>query len=204
MTSDTNVLAVSIEQEKTFERGFKSSWCENTAESIRSRMGFAKNDPLSPYDLASYLEVKIIKLGDIPGLSQETIEHLSSAKGNEWSAVTVHCNGLVVVVVNPSHSDARQASDLMHELAHIIRGHKPSQVHIQGSFAIRDFNQLQEAEADWLAGCLLLPRSALFNSGYKGEELDEAIKRFGVSKSLFIYRMNKTGVKRQLANMRSR
>lgn len=201
MAGDTNVLAVSSEQEKTFERGFKSSWCENTAESIRSRMGLTKTDPLSPYDLASYLEVKIINLADVPDLSQETIEHLSSVAGNEWSAVTVHCNGLVVVVVNPSHSGPRQASDLMHELAHIIRGHKPSQVHIQGDFAIRDFDQLQEAEADWLAGCLLLPRSALFNSAYKRESTDDAIQRFGVSKSLFTYRMNKTGVKRQLSRM---
>lgn len=203
MASEANVLAVSSEQEKTFERGFKSSWCENTAESIRSRMGLAKTDPLSPYDLAAYLEVKIINLADVPGISQETVKHLSSVDGDEWSAVTVHCNGTPVIVVNPSHSSARQASDLMHELAHIIRGHQPSKVHIEGDFALRNFDQLQEAEADWLAGCLLLPRSALFNSAYKREDINDALQRFGVSRSLFTYRMNKTGVKRQLVNMRA-
>ncbi len=202
MARDTNPLAVSKEQEKTFERGFKSSWCENTSEGLRQRMGLNKSDPLSPHSLADFLGVKIIDLDKVPGLKTETIGYLGSKIGDEWSAVTVHSNGKHVVIVNPSHSLARQASNIMHELAHIIRGHKSAQVHVLGDYAIRDFDPMQEAEADWLAGCLLLPRTALLNSAYKNEDLDQAIVRFGVSKSLFTYRTNKTGVKRQLASIR--
>ena len=90
----------------------------------------------------------------------------------------------------------------MHELAHIIRGHKSAQVYFLGDFALRDFDVKQEAEADWFAGCLLLPRTALISSVYRSETTDEAIKRLGVSKSLFTYRMNKTGVRRQLSSLR--
>lgn len=197
--NSTNALAVTAEQEKTFERGFKSSWCENTAESIRLRMGLKKNSPLAPRDLASHLGVKVIELEAVPELGVETLEYLGSVDGDEWSAVTVHCAGVEIVVLNPTHSTARQASDLMHELAHIIRGHKPTQMHIQGEFALRDFDPLQEAEADWLAGCLLLPRVALLESALRKEPVEDAIERFGVSRSLFTYRMNKTGVARQLS-----
>lgn len=115
----------------------------------------------------------------------------------------MEANGLRITIVNPSHSKARQASNIMHELAHVIRGHKSAQVYLIGEFALRDFDAKQEAEADWFAGCLLLPRTALISSAFRNETIDEAIERLGVSKSLFTYRTNKTGVKKQLSSLRS-
>lgn len=200
MASESNPLAVSKVQEGVFERGFKS-WCENTAESIRQRMNLGKNEPISPYELAKLLNVKIIALEEIPGIKKETVEYLSSPSGDEWSAVTVQTGSSQTTIVNPRHSEARQASNITHELAHIIRAHKAPQIHISGDFAIREFDVRQEAEADWFAGCLLLPRTALISSIYRGESIDQAAQRFGVSKSLFNYRLNKTGVKRQFSSI---
>ena len=61
-----------------------------------------------------------------------------------------------------------------------------------------DFDQIQENEANWFAGCLLLPRTALLNVAYKNESAEDAIERFCVSKSLYNYRYNVSGVRRQL------
>ena len=197
MAGEANTLAVPKDREKTFERGFKT-WCENTAESIRKRMDLQPSDPLSPVELAAHLGVILLDLDKVPGIDQAIVSYLSSAEGDEWSALTVHANGKQIIIVNPRHSQARQASNIMHELAHILRGHKPAQVFMHGAFALRDFDQMQEAEANWFAGCLLLPRAALLSSGYRNESVDDAIARFGVSRSLFVYRTNISGVGRQL------
>jgi hypothetical protein len=99
MARELNTLAVSKEQEKVFERGFKT-WCENTAETLRARLGLGKNDPLSPYDLATHLGVKIIDLDKVPNLDPNTIKYLSSKQGDEWSAVTVEANEIRITIVN--------------------------------------------------------------------------------------------------------
>jgi Zn-dependent peptidase ImmA (M78 family) len=142
--------------------------------------------------------VTILDFHDVEGLDPVSAAYLVSAQGDEWSAVTVHAAGKQIVVVNPRHSEARQASNIMHELAHIIRGHKPAQVERYESYALRGFKQLQENEADWLAGCLLLPRKALLHAGYNGLDIDRATEVYGVSKSLYKYRIVISGASKQL------
>jgi Zn-dependent peptidase ImmA (M78 family) len=67
------------------------------------------------------------------------------------------------VIFNPRKSDGRKASDIVHELAHLILGHDPAKVVFSedGQIATRTFDQKQEDEANWLAWALLLPREAL-------------------------------------------
>lgn len=198
MPAESNNLAVSKSEEKRFERGFKA-WCDNVSITTRKKLGINDTDPLSPTVLAANMGVTIVELANVPGIDATTVQHLSSAEGDEWSAVTVHTANKQIIIVNPRHSNARQASNIMHELAHLIRGHKPAQIYAYEAYALRDFNQLQENEANWLAGCLLIPRPALVKSGYRNETPDEFIERFGVSKSLYNYRLNITGVRRQLS-----
>lgn len=92
----------------------------------------------------------------------------------------------------------------MHELSHIIRGHEPAQVYVSSDIGIgiRSYNPLQEAEADWLAGCLLLPRTVLVNCTARGMMADEACQLYRVSHGLFMYRQNITGVKAQFVRTR--
>ncbi len=197
MASETNSLAISKTEEKRFERGFKT-WCENTAISIRKRMDLDPSSPLPPTELAKNMGVTILELDQVSGLATDTYAYLSSPAGDEWSAVTVHTADKQIIVVNPRHSQARQASNVMHELAHIIRGHEPAKVYVYEAYALRDFDQIQENEANWFAGCLLLPRTALLNTAYRNEALEDSLERFCVSKSLYNYRVNVSGVRRQL------
>ncbi len=197
MGRSTAVLLTKKKQDTLFERGFKS-WCENTSVAIRKRLGVNSSSPLSPYELAAKLSVKVWKLEDVAGLSQETREYLSSAQGDEWSAVTVMVNGEEIILINPTHSVARQSTDLMHELAHIIRKHDAAKVFVSESgYALRTFDERQEAEADWFAGTLLLPRTVLEHCAYNHTPLFTILQDYAISKTLYNYRVRMTGVNRQ-------
>ncbi len=82
----------------------------------------------------------------------------------------------------------------MHELAHIIRGHKPDNVQWLGDYALRQYNDLLEQEANWFAGALLLTKDAVFKI-YEYEDKDEMLKEYGVSRSLYNWRVNATAVR---------
>ncbi|MBR7918275.1 ImmA/IrrE family metallo-endopeptidase [Burkholderia vietnamiensis] len=104
-----------------------------------------------------------------------------------------------LVILNSSHSPARQASDLMHELAHRIRNHEPEEMSIssEGLMLLKAYDKEQEEEADWLAGVLLLPREALVHIRRQGMSDEEVIAEYGVSKRMYTYRVSMTGVNRQ-------
>lgn len=65
---------------------------------------------------------------------------------------------------------------------------------------ISEYDKLQEAEADWLAGCLLLPREALVIIKSSKTNLEDAAQMFGVSAKMLKYRLAMTGVARQFAH----
>jgi Zn-dependent peptidase ImmA (M78 family) len=191
------VAPLSSDREPIFERGFKS-WCENTSESLRRKLGKRIHEPLDPFDLALALSVEVWDISTVQGLSEQTLRHLSSAAGDEWSAVTVYSNGRLIVVLNPRHSEARKASNLMHELAHVIREHVPaSMVSSESGFMLRTFDERQEAEADWLSASLLLPRAALTYCQARQISPEQVMLDYGVSQHMYRYRMGVTGVNRQ-------
>jgi hypothetical protein len=146
----------------TLERGFKS-WAERTAASIRSELSLSPKECLNPRQLATYLQVNLCTPTDIEGLPAEAMHQLLVVDPSGWSAITIERSGSALIIYNPTHSDGRQASDITHELAHIVLGHKPATLIMShdGSLVMRSYDQKQEEEANWLAAALLLPREAL-------------------------------------------
>lgn len=184
-----------------FERGFKA-WCERYATNKRAELGLLPHDPLDAFMLAKNLGVKVWTPQNIPGLTAESLGVLLRNDGETpscWSAVTLVVNSRVLVILNSSHSPARQSSDLTHELAHQIRGHKAHEVSVttEGLMMLKSYEKIYEEEADWLSSCLLLPREALIAIKRRGLEVAEAAREFGVSISMLNYRMAMTGVNRQ-------
>jgi Zn-dependent peptidase ImmA (M78 family) len=103
--------------------------------------------------------------------------------------------------LNPTNSAARESTDIMHELSHLLRNHEPSQIILSstGNFAMRSFDAKQEDEANWLGGALLLPRIVLVECMEAGMTSAEIADRHGVSMALTDYRLRMTGVERQFA-----
>jgi len=177
-----------------FKRGFKTE-CERTAAMVRRQQGLALDAPLDPRLLAESLGAEVISPDQLPTLSSKTCEMLLGIYADEWSAVTFPSDP-PLIVYNPTHSVARQNSDLMHEVAHLLLKHMPTMVfiHPKTQLAIRTFDAAQEDEANWLSGCMLLPREALLRIKRLRWSDDESCGEYAVSAEMLRYRMNVSGV----------
>jgi Zn-dependent peptidase ImmA (M78 family) len=180
-----------------FARGFKT-WCEKVSAQHRHALGLLPRDPIDPVSLAASLGIDVHSLDEVPELDDQSRGILLADSGG-WSAVTLTNGRKSVVILNSAHSTARSASDLMHELAHILIGHRAGRIDIteDGSLILNTYDRAQEDEANWLAGCLLLPRDALLWIVRQGLEAETAAQRYGASPAMFNYRLNVTGVKQQ-------
>jgi Zn-dependent peptidase ImmA (M78 family) len=187
-----------------FRRGFKS-WCEETAASVRRDNNLGDTDPLRAEMVAEWLGVPLMAERELVDLPAETAKRLVTTHKSVWSAITVSAGDGHLVIFNSSHSDARQSSDVMHELAHIILSHVPKMSFMDPSkgILIRSFDKDQEEEANWLAGTLLLPRVALLQHRVRQTSDQELRDIYGVSAKMLTFRINTTGVERQLSRRRS-
>lgn len=162
-------------------------------------MRLKSHEPLMPSQVAEFLEVRLITPLEVQGVPGDVLDQLLERDPSGWSAVSVALNGISVVIYNPRHSKGRQASDIMHELAHIILDHRPATLILShdGNMVMRSYDAKQEEEANYLAWSLLLPRDALVNARRLKYSTAEIADRYGVSQTLVTFRMATTGVNRQ-------
>jgi Zn-dependent peptidase ImmA (M78 family) len=182
-----------------FVRGFKT-WCENIAAQHRGKLELKPHDPLQASVLATQLGVEVKTPKDLPGLDEAAMRVLLHDDPGSWSAVTLSVQGKDLVILNPSHRGGRPNSDLMHELSHLLLGHKPGQSFISadGATVLSAFNKSQEDEANWLAGALLLPRVALMHIRRQRLPDGQVIQQYNVSGDMLRWRVNVTGIDRQM------
>lgn len=182
-----------------FRRGFKS-WCETTALQFRAALGLRAADPLPAERLAGHIGLRVLDIGSIPGLSVRSLRQLTEVDPGAWSAVTMAVGQARVVVVNPAHTEGRRANDLMHECAHVVLNHSPPQALrlASGPLMLSAYDKQQEAEADWLAAALLLPRPALLRIVQSGIDQEAAAQRYRTSLPLLRMRLDRTGVNIQM------
>jgi Zn-dependent peptidase ImmA (M78 family) len=186
-------------------RGFKT-WCENVSVQLRKDLAIAPTEPLDVKALGDWLDIEIRTPDQIPGLESKWTHILLKKDPDAWSAVTLATNSKNLIILNSSHSKARQASDLTHELSHILIGHEAGRVDISpdGLLMLSTYDRNQEDEANWMAGCLLLPREALAVIIKQQVDFEIAAKKYGVSRDMLRWRINVTGVQRQFAQGRKK
>lgn len=185
-------------------RGFKS-WCENTSLSYRKVLGLDKISPLCPFALSKHLKIRLIDPSDIPNLKRDVLKTLEN-DAESWSAVAISSGNAHLVVYNPFHAKTRQSNDIMHELSHIIIGHKPQSTHhsLDAGMFLRDYDKDQEDEADCLASVLLLPRDVLLDIKFNKTPEHTAARNYGVSPSLLKMRLNTSGANHIYRHSRSK
>jgi len=188
-----------------FERGFKA-WADRTSVSLRTELGLAPHSPLPPRRLAEHLEIPVIGPAEIKGLSRESLQQLLQRDSDGWSAVTCRAGNRLIIIFNSAHAPTRQSTDIMHELSHVLLEHSSGSLVLSqnGQTIMRTYNEQEEAEADWLASALLLPREALLRMVNDGITPEEICSEFVVSQQLLRWRLNATGVLIQAARMRHR
>lgn len=188
-----------------FRRGFKT-WAERTSLRVRQKLKFSPDSPLNPFQLAELLGVSVVSPNDLADLGEDIRCRLVNDHRDCWSAITVTDGRGHLIVTNPAHARTRLHSDLAHEIAHVILGHEPSMMFMSPSsgMALRTHNEEQEEEANWLAGCLLLPREALVLIRRRGMSNEDACSQYGVSAAMLRFRFNVTGVDVQMRRARGR
>lgn len=98
-------------------------------------------------------------------------------------------------------SPQRIESTIMHELSHIICNHHEETDATQNNsgLLLRNHNELHENEAEWLGGCLQLPKEGLLWALKNKMSVKEIAEHFNSSLEMTKYRINISGVKRQLS-----
>ena len=176
-------------------RGFKSE-AERIARRVRTELEMSGAQSVAPEELATLLGIEV-RAGDelIP---HERFIKLDQIQPGAFSACTFRPSAdRVVVVYNPLSAKSRRRSDLAHELAHTLLDHELSRIEKLGDITFLSCDAIQEEEAAWLSGCLLLPRALLLAEVRRGSSVIEIAKACGVSEGMARYRLNVTGVVRQ-------
>ena len=79
--------------------------------------------------------------------------------------------------------------------------HEPRSAIASGA---RDYDKVDEDEAAWLSGCLLVPREAALVVAMAGTPMGIAAVEYGVSTQMMTYRVNSTGAGKQAEASRRR
>jgi hypothetical protein len=181
--------------------GFKAA-AERLAKDVRKDLGLAPYDPINCIQLCDELGIPVITVPELlsSGASPQSIRCIQAPTA-KFSAMTVAAGTRRLIVYNPAHPAGRRANSLAHELSHVLLEHalKPA----LGSGGCRNWDSRLEAEADWQAGTLLVPRDAALAWMRSNGSLEEGAAHFGVSVALLRWRVSQTGVTRQLASSAS-
>lgn len=167
-----------------FQRGFKAK-ANRIALDVRSAMGLRAVDAIDPAAICEHFDIELLRLSEINPESAFLCTEQSS-----FSAVTVPCGWTTSIVHNDSHHPYRQRSNICHELAHCFLGHKCTPPLTEEGERIHDGGI--EAEANFLAGALLVPNEAA-TYVVKNGLTPQAQGIYGVSAPMLNYRLRISG-----------
>lgn len=176
-------------------RGFKAE-AERIAERVRSQVGKRPSESLDALDLAKHVGAQVRSADELTDIAK--LEALEELQPGAFSACTFSFGDLHIIVFNPLASLGRRHSDIAHEAAHILLQHAVKDVQQIGGVTFFTCDPDEEQEANWLAGCLLLPRPLLLKAAGRGMTATDIAETFSVSEQMATYRLRITGVERQL------
>jgi len=176
-------------------RGFKAE-AERTADRLRRELGLRATDRLDPDALVRHIGATVRCADELTDRAK--LEELEELQPGAFSACTLTIGEKHVIVYSPLASVGRRSSDVCHEVAHIVLGHEVGEVEQIGNLTFFTCDPDEEQEANWLAGCLLLPRSLLLAAARRGMSPADIAEEYGVSEQMARFRLRTTGVERQL------
>ena len=140
-------------------RGFKAQ-AERLALSIRAEMELGPAEPVRSVTIAEHLGIELRPADEL--IDRGRLQELQDLQYDAFSGATFRLpSGRIVVVFNPLNDPGRTNSDVAHEISHLILEHPARTVERVGGLNFFTCDAEEEQEANWLAGCLLLPRPLL-------------------------------------------
>lgn len=183
----------------TLPRGFKAA-AERRAAELRAELGLPSASPINVNALAAHLGVETLSADEL--IDRGRLEELERLQAYSFSAATIEVRGQAFIVTNPIRSLERLASDVAHELAHILLKHDLTEIRDFDGVPFRTCEPAQEEQATAFGGTLLLPRALLVTACRAGFGPEDIARQCGVTLDMARYRYNTTGVARQAAATR--
>ncbi|MGN7824756.1 ImmA/IrrE family metallo-endopeptidase [Chitinophaga sp. 22536] len=179
-------------------RGFKSQ-AERLSRDYRSQMNLDDTAPLCAFRLAKHLNILVASIENL--LSPNEVDILKDSFNALWMN---NVDGDKVIIHNNFHSVYRQQSNLMHEIAHIIRKHeRPENIKtLRLPLNLYYYNELHEEEARYLGACLQIPREGLVQALRQRWTEAYISEHFSASPQMVKYRLYSTGVIKQVNHSR--
>lgn len=177
-------------------RGFKTE-ARNLAREVRAELKLGASARFTPHYLADHLAIPLLPLSELADEIPQAVRYFRSHGAGEFSAATIFSGTERLIVYNDAHAPGRQASDLSHELSHALLFHEPKPA--LNALGCRDWDPDAEAEADFLAGVLLVPEEVSIQVVRSGLSVGVAADRYGVSEALMRWRINVTGARTRVS-----
>ncbi len=180
-------------------RGFKAE-AERLAVQARIDMGIGPYEPLQIRKLAHHVGAQLRMADELTSITR--LQELESLQPGAFSACTFDLGTSRIIVLSPLASNERQRSDASHEASHVLLQHSVKDIEQLGGLSFFTCDPDEEQEANWLAGCLLLPRDLLIRSLKYGLDAAGIAEANAVSLQMANFRLRATGAQRQVAARR--
>ena len=180
----------------TLPRGFKAK-AEREAVRLRQELSLRPASVLPINLLAGHLDVTVVSAETLIPL--ERLEEIERLQAFAFSAATFDIKGRHIVVTNPLRTPGRLASDVAHEVAHLLLKHELGEVREIDGVLFRTCKPDEEEQATVFGGTILLPRPLLMKAALAGKGPEEIADECGVTVEMARFRFNTTGVAKQAA-----
>lgn len=132
-------------------RGFKTQ-AKILALELRAEIGLDAHATFDPYAFAAEYGIRVVRLSE---LDHPAAAYLYRIDGSALSGALIPLDQGVVILENDAQPASRRRTTMCHELAHVVLEHA-------FGATLTDERKCglggdQEAEADWLAGEVLIP-----------------------------------------------
>ncbi|MFC5410854.1 ImmA/IrrE family metallo-endopeptidase [Larkinella bovis] len=195
-------------------RGFKKD-AETWSIEIREKLGVEATGACPARCVADLHGVSVTPIQCLSGLAQNFLYDefpdqqdidkkmaLLLNRNGEFSAVVAIVGGFKMILFNSDHSPARQESDIMHELAHIICEHPGDCLQLNADIALRQYNAQHEEEAKWLGATLQVPDQGLFTLARLGLANAAIADIYGASLEMVVFRRKTLGIDLRLSRLK--
>lgn len=173
------------------KRGFKAGAVRLALE-IRSEFGLRPTDPFDPYAYFSTYGIPVVRIRELEERVSRMLFHQSRDK---ISGALIPLGSGYVVIDNDLHPMTRRRSTAAHECAHHALEHAFA-ASISVDPRACGLGKAQEAEADELAGELLIPSKSAKSHAVSRWSDDDVAAAYGVSVKFAAWRMNANGARK--------
>ena len=185
-----------------YPSGFKAE-ANRIAVGIRRQLGLSPVEALDPYAIAGRLGIGVVSVASLEDRCPGEVAAILGEDGGDFSALYFSSgDGVRFIILNDRHSSARRNSSLCHEIGHAVLGHPAEVFACWGDY--RGIDPGYERQADFLAGCMLVPNEAADYIVRSGLDLGEVRDNYGVSSQMLEWRLNVSGARKKYERARRR